>query len=159
MDDLFAIDRQAREQKMDHARRDVLRQQYAPPLLEPLRGEILVLQKKSLPKSAAGQAANYTLSLWTRLTLFLKYPELELPNSPCRELHATDCHRKAQLAALGEQRGWPKDAVLFSVVESCHRLGLPIHSYLGDILPGRANRSIQSLAGIKPTAYADRQAK
>jgi hypothetical protein len=109
MDDLFAIDRQAREQKMDHVQRDVLRQQYAPPLLEPLRGEIRVLQKKSLPKSAAGQAANYTLSLWTRLTLFLKYPELELSNSPCRELHATDCHRKAQLAALGEQRGWPKD--------------------------------------------------
>jgi transposase len=78
MDDLFAIDRQAREQNMDHAQRDVLRQQYAPPLLEQLRAEILVAQKKSLPKSAAGQAANYTLSLWTRLTLFLKYPELEL---------------------------------------------------------------------------------
>ena len=48
---------------MDHAQRDALRQQYAPPLLEQLRTEILVLQKKSLPKCAAGQAANYTLSL------------------------------------------------------------------------------------------------
>ena len=36
------------------------------------------MQKSALPKSAAGQAANYTLSLWTKLTQFLKHPDLEL---------------------------------------------------------------------------------
>jgi hypothetical protein len=39
---------------------------------------ILALQNKVLPKSTAGKAANYTLSRWSGLTLFLKYPELEL---------------------------------------------------------------------------------
>jgi transposase len=78
MDDLFGIDREAREQNMDHAERDALRQQRAPQLLEQMRAEMLVMQKKLLPKSAAAQAANYTLSLWSKLTLFLKYPELEL---------------------------------------------------------------------------------
>jgi hypothetical protein len=33
-----------------------------------------------LPKSAAGKAARYTLSLWNKLTRFLQYPELELSN-------------------------------------------------------------------------------
>jgi hypothetical protein len=74
---------------MDHAQRDALRQQYAPPLLEQLRAEILVLQKKSLPKCAAGQAANYTLSLWTSLTLFLKYPSWNCPTT----LPRTQCAR------------------------------------------------------------------
>jgi transposase len=66
---------------MNHAERDVLRRQRAPSLLERLRTELLAMQKKALPKSTAGQAANYTLSLWSKLTLFLKYPQLELSNN------------------------------------------------------------------------------
>jgi hypothetical protein len=53
----------------------------------------------------------------------------------------------------------PRIAAIFSVVESCRRLGLPIRNYLGDILPGLANQSIQTLAGITPTAYTARQTK
>jgi hypothetical protein len=44
-------------------------------------------------------------------------------------------------------------------VENCRRLGLPIRRYLCDILAGLANRSIQTLAGITPTAYTARQTK
>jgi transposase len=66
MDQLFAIDRQAREQSLDHAQRDVLRQERAPELLERLRAAALALKKTALPKSAAGQAANYTLSFWSK---------------------------------------------------------------------------------------------
>ena len=62
MDNLFAIDREAREQNMDLAERNLLRQQRAPELLEQLRAAALALKKTALPKSAAGQAANYTLS-------------------------------------------------------------------------------------------------
>jgi transposase len=159
MDDLFAIDRQAREQNMDHAQRHVLRQQRAPQLLEQLRAEILVLQKKSLPKSAAGQAANYTLSLWTRLTLFLKYPELELSNNLAENSMRPIAIGRRNWLHLGSKEAGPRIAAIFSVVESCRRLGLPIRRYLGDILPGLANRSIQTLAGITPTAYTARQTK
>jgi transposase len=60
---------------------------------------------------------------------------------------------------LGSKEAGPRIAAIFSVVESCRRLGLPIRSYLGDILPGLANRSIQTLAGITPTAYTARQTK
>ena len=159
MDDLFAIDREAREQNMDHAQRDVLRQQRAPQRLEQLWAEILAMQKKSLPKSAAGQAANYTLSLWTRLTLFLKYPELELSNNLAENSMRPIAIGRRNWLHLGSKEAGPRIAAIFSVVESCRRLGLPIRRYLGDILPGLANRSIQTLAGITPTAYTARQTK
>jgi hypothetical protein len=45
---------------------------------------------------------------------------------------------------------------IFSVVESCRRRNVPIRRYLTDILPGLANRSIQSLAQLTPEAYAAR---
>jgi hypothetical protein len=34
---------------------------------------------------------------------------------------------------------------IFSIVESCRKLDVPIRQYLADVLPGLADRSIQSL--------------
>jgi hypothetical protein len=100
VDKLFAIDREAREQNLDHAQRDLLRQERAPELLEQLRAAALALKKKALPKSLAGQAANYTLSFWSKLTVFLKHPELELSRDLCHH-----CHRPI---ALLPSRFWPR---------------------------------------------------
>ena len=58
---------------------------------------------------------------------------------------------------LGSAEAGPKVAAIFSIVESCRRLGLPIREYLAAILPGLANRSIQSLAQLPPAAYAARK--
>jgi hypothetical protein len=58
---------------------------------------------------------------------------------------------------LGSQEAGPKVAAIFSIVESCRRLGLPIREYLADILPRLANRSIQSLAQLTPAARAARK--
>lgn len=159
MDDLFCIDREAREKSMDHAQRDALRQQRAPRLLEQLRAEMLLMQKKLLPKSAAGQAANYTLSFWTKLTLFLKYPELELSTNLAENSMRPIAIGRKNWLHLGSKEAGPRIAAIFSVVESCRRLGLPIRTYLADVLPGLTNRSIQTLAEITPTAYAAKQAK
>ncbi|EQD71535.1 transposase IS66, partial [mine drainage metagenome] len=78
MDELFAIDAQARDEKMDHAARHALRQQQAPPLLDQIRDHVLTMNRNALPQSAAGKACSYTLALWKRLTCFLDHPELEL---------------------------------------------------------------------------------
>jgi hypothetical protein len=67
------IDAQAREEKMDHAARYLLRQEKAPPLLKAIREHILATRETLLPRSKAGQACNYTLALWKKLTLFLEY--------------------------------------------------------------------------------------
>jgi hypothetical protein len=50
-------------------------------------------------------------------------------------------------------------AAIFSIVESCRKLDVPIRKYLADVLPGLADRSIQSLAELTPTTYAAKMAK
>ena len=154
MDELFTIDREAREQNLDHAQRDALRQQRAPKLLEQLRAAVLALKKTALPKSAAGQAANYTLSFWSKLTVFLKYPELELSTNLAENSMRSIAIGRKNWLHLGSKEAGPKIAAIFSVVESCCRLNIPIRKYLADVLPGLANRSIQSLAELTPTHYA-----
>jgi len=81
MDQLFAIDARARNEKMDHAARNALRRQEAPPLLDKIHAQILALSKNALPKSAAGEACAYTVKLWKKLTCFLEHPQLELSNN------------------------------------------------------------------------------
>jgi transposase len=159
MDELFAIDREAGEKNMDHAQRDAMRQDRAPRPLEQLRTDLLALQKKALPKSAAGQAANYTLSLWNKLTLFLKYPELELSTNLAENSMRPIAIGRKNWLHIGSKEAGPKIAAIFSVVESCRRLGVPIRKYLAHVLPGLANRSIQGLAELTPTAYAAKHAK
>ena len=61
MDELFAIDAQARNEKMDDAARHALRNENAPPLLDKIRTHMLEMSKTVLPSSAAGQAATTRL--------------------------------------------------------------------------------------------------
>ena len=60
---------------------------------------------------------------------------------------------------LGSKEAGPKIAAIFSVVESCRRLNIPIRKYFIDVLPGLANRSIQTINQLTPTAYAANRAK
>jgi transposase len=158
MDDLFALDQKARDAAMDHAQRHALRREEAPALLAELRAQILTTQNNVLPKSAAGKAASYTLALWSKLTLFLEYPELELSNNLAENSMRPIAIGRKNWVHLGSEQAGPKVAAIFSIVESCRRLQVPIREYLAAVLPGLANRSIQTLAQLTPSAYAARKA-
>jgi transposase len=156
MDKLFAIDARARDEKMDHAARHVLRQQQAPPLLDKIQAQILAMSKNVLPKSAAGEACAYTLKLWKRLTCFLQHPELELSNNLVENSMRPVATGRKNWIHLGSQQAGPKVAAILSVVESCRRLKIPVREYLKEILPGLANKSIQLVADLTPAAWAAR---
>jgi len=150
MDRLFAIDARAREEKMDHAARNALRQQHASPLLDEIRNHILAMSKTVLPKSAAGQACRYTLAIWKRLIRFLDYPQLELSNNLAENSMRPIAVGRANWIHIGSEQAGPRVAAILSVVESCRRLKIPIRKYLADILPGLANASLQHVPEITP---------
>jgi hypothetical protein len=154
IDDLFGIDAQAREQNLDHAARHALRLERAKPLLEVIRGEVEAARDVSLPSSALGKAANYTLSLWGKLIRFLEYPELELSNNLAENSMRPVALGRKNWIHVGSQQAGPKVAAILSIVESCRRLKIPIREYLAGVLPGLADRSVQRLAELTPTAWA-----
>lgn len=156
MDQLFAIDARARNEKMDHAARHVLRQQEAPPLLDKIQAQILALSKNVLPKSAAGEACAYTIRLWKKLTCFLEYPELELSNNLAENSMRGVALGRKNWIHIGSQQAGPRVAAILSVVESCRRLRIPVRDYLNDILPGLADKPIQQVANLTPLAWAAR---
>jgi transposase len=50
-------------------------------------------------------------------------------------------------------------AAILSVVESCRRLKIPVRDYLGNILPGLANTSVQRVPELTPTAWIHSRTK
>jgi transposase len=154
IDDLFSIDAQAREQNLDHAARQALRLEWAKPLVEVIRGEVEAARDASLPASALGKAANYTLSLWRKLTRFLEYPELELSNNLAENSMRPVALGRKNWIHVGSQQAGPKVAAILSIVESCRRLKIPIREYLAAVLPGLADIPIRRLVELTPSAWA-----
>jgi transposase len=161
MDGLFDIDREAREQNLSFADRHALRQERAPTLLDELHALLSEMQASGtiLPQSVAGKAINYTLKRWVELTRFLDHPVIELSTNWAENSMRPIAIGRKNWLHLGSKEAGPKIAAIFSIVESCRKLGVPIRQYLADMLPGLADRSIHQLVGLTPTAYAAKIAK
>jgi len=154
MDELFAIDARARDADMDHQSRHALRQEAAPSLLDQIRSHIQAMSKTVLPKSAAGHACSYTLSIWTRLTRFLEYPELELSTNLAENSMRPIALGRSNWIHIGSEQAGPRVAAIFSVVESCRRLNIPVRDYLAEVLPELAYAPVQRIAELTPAAWA-----
>ena len=154
INELFRIDALAREQNLDHTARHALRLERSKPLLEVIRTEAEAALDASLPSSALGKAANYTLSLWRKLTRFLEYPELELSNNLAENSMRPVALGRKNWIHVGSQQAGPKVAAILSTLETCRRLKIPIREYLAAVLPGLADVSIQRLSELTPVAWA-----
>jgi len=161
MDGLFAIDREAREQKLSLDDRHALRQERAPAVLAELKALLLAMQSSGaiLPKSIAGKAISYTLNRWEKLTRFMEHSVIELSTNWAENSMRPIAIGRRNWLHLGSKEAGPKIAAIFSIVESCRKLNVPIRKYLAEVLPGLADRSIQSLVELTPTAYAAKMEK
>ena len=153
MDALFAIDADAREAAMGIEQRHALRLESSAPLVAALRAELLRLQESKLPKSALGQAVNYTLSLWKRLTVFLTHPVVELSNNLAENsMRAVALGRKNWIH-LGSENAGPKVAAILSIAETCQRGETPLRDNLLDVLPGMADRKRSEVDNLTPNRW------
>ena len=131
MDELFAVDAEARRRGIGLAGRDALRQERARPLLDDIRSKIEAAQSVALPSSALSKACQYALTLWRKLIRFLEYPELELSNNLAENSMRPVALGRKNWIHIGSPRAGPKVAAILSVVESCRRLETPSARLLG----------------------------
>ena len=157
MNGLFAIDAQARQEGLSQIDRHVLRLEKAKPLLEQIKATIQAARAGALPKSALAKACNYTLTLWSRLSRFLEYPELELSNNLAENAMRPIALGRKNWVHLGSKEAGPRVAAIVSIVETCRRLSLPIRDYLGSVLPGLADFAFNRVAELTPSAWAARK--
>jgi Transposase and inactivated derivatives len=154
IDELFAIDRAAREKAYDLAARHEMRAQHAPQLLRIIKEQLDAALQHALPASKLGKAVAYVLGQWPRLEIFLQHPEVELSNNLAENSMRGVAIGRKNWIHIGSPTAGPRIAAILSVTESCRRLGVPIREYLAAILPGLADVRIQKLANLTPAAWA-----
>jgi transposase len=159
MDELFAIDAQARQKDLSLMDRHVLRLEKAKPLLEQINTGIQAARADALPQSALAKACNYTLTLWTRLGRFLEYPEVELSNNLAENAMRPVVLGRKNWIHVGSKDAGPRVAAIISIVETCRRLSLPIRDYLASVLPGLADFPRNRVAELTPSAWAARNSR
>jgi transposase len=156
MNELFSIDAKARDEALSQIDRHLLRLEKSKPLLDQIKAAIEAARTAALPKSALAKACNYTLTLWSRLSRLLEYPELELSNNWVENSMRPVALGRKNWIHLGSKEAGPRVAAIVSIVETCRRLSLPIRDYLGSVLPGLADFPINRVAELTPSAWAAR---
>jgi transposase len=156
IDELFGIDAQARDQGLSQEQRQLLRLEKSKPLLEQIKTQIQTARSDALPKSVLAKACNYTLTLWTRLSRFLEYSQLELSNNLAENAMRPIALGRHNWIHIGSEQAGPRVAAIVSVVETCRRLKIPIREYLCSILPGLANLPINRVAELTPASWLAR---
>jgi transposase len=156
IDELFGIDAQARDQGLSQEERQLLRLEKSKPLLEQIKTQIQTARSDALPKSVLAKACNYTLTLWTRLSRFLEYSQLELSNNLAENAMRPIALGRHNWIHIGSEQAGPRVAAIVSVVETCRRLKIPIREYLCSILPGLANLPINRVAELTPASWLAR---
>ena len=158
MDALFLLDRDARQRGLNAEQRSTQRKQYAEEWLQQIRESCLTLASQALPKSALGQAAAYTLNMWTKLRRCFDYAEVELSNNLAENSMRPVAVGRKNWLHIGSAQAGPKVAAILSVVESCRRLGMPVKDYLADVLPGLSRQSLSVAASLTPARWSPSRA-
>jgi transposase len=96
------------------------------------------------------------LTLWTRLSRFLEYSQLELSNNLAENAMRPIALGRHNWIHIGSEQAGPRVAAIVSVVETCRRLKIPIREYLCSILPGLANLPINRVAELTPASWLAR---
>jgi transposase len=154
LDELFAVDADARQAGMDQTARHVLRQERSRPILDIIRRELEAAGKSALPSSALGKGVNYTLSLWQKLTRFLDHAEIELSSNLAENSMRPVVLGRKNWIHVGSAEAAPKVAAILSVFETCRRLNIPVREYLAAVLPRLAGTSIQRVGELTPAVWA-----
>lgn len=133
---VYRNDAVARERKLSPEQRLAFHQAESGPIMEDLRGWLKRQFDERLvePNSGLGEAINYLLKHWEKLTLFLREPRAPLDNNICeRALKKAILHRKNALfykTLIGAAAG----DLFMSLIHTCELNGANPFDYLTELL-------------------------
>lgn len=150
---LYAVEAEAREAGLSLTQRQALRQEKSRPLWEALREQLIAARQQVPPASALAKACDYTLGLWTRLSVFLDHGQVEIDSNWCENAMRPIALGRKNWLHLGSEQAGPKIAAILSIIETCHRLSINPRDYLLDVLPKIHSWPAQRIAELTPLAW------
>lgn len=138
---LYRIEEKAREDKLDSAARQRLRQERAPPVLAELKKWKDERIGKTTPKSALGQALGYLHNQWNALQVYVGDGEVPIDNNLVENKIRPIALGRRNYLFCGSDQGAQRAATIYTVLATCKLAGVEPWAYLNDVLPKLAKWS------------------
>ena len=116
---LYAIERNAKEDELDQKEKYQLRQSESVPILNELHTYLLKQKDKVVPQSAIGKAISYTLNQWHKLIRYTENGKYDIDNNSIEnKIRPLALGRKNYLFA-GSHESAQRTAMMYSFLGTC----------------------------------------
>jgi transposase len=150
---LYRIERQAREEGMSFQERYRLRQEHSQPILNTIKEWLGQECLQVLPKSLMGKAIGYMLNQWPKLQNYLLDGRLEIDNNLVENaIRPVALGRKNYLFA-GSHEGAKRAALVYSLVATAKLHDVEPFEYLKDIISRIADYPYQQITDLLPANW------
>ena len=147
---LYAIEEDARQRQLDHARRLALRLQKAKPLFDTLGEWLDKTALEVLPKSRIGKAVAYARARWANMARYLSDGALEIDNNLVENtIRPVAIGRKNYLFA-GSHEAAQRTAMLYTFLAACKHQGINPQDWLTDVLNRMYKHPVNQLDQFLP---------
>ncbi len=151
MQELYAIERHARENEFSFKQRYELRQEKAIPILDKIEKFLNENIGQTRPKSPIGKAIAYTLNLWSRLRSYVDGGEYEIDNNLIENaIRPLALGRKNYLFA-GSHDAAQNAAMMYTLFATCKVNEINPYKWLTDVLNRIPNHPAKDLHQLFPT--------
>ena len=150
MQQLYAIEQQARDKKMSFDEIYQLRQQQAIPILEHLGKWMKESYVQVTPKSSIGKALAYSIERWKKLCIYTTNGMLCIDNNPVENsIRPIAIGRKNYLFA-GSHDAAQESAMIYSLLGTCKLHKINPWEWLKDILIRLPDHPINKIKELLP---------
>lgn len=148
--DLYAIEREAKENALDAQAVKTLREEKAQPKLKEIKQWLETFACKALPKGLLGKAISYARNNWEALTVYLQDGRLGIDNNFSeRNIKLAVMGRKNYLFA-GSEGGGKSLAILYSLIQTCGLNGVNPEDYLADVMIRIQHHPMSKISELLP---------
>ncbi len=147
---LYAIERSCKDQQLNYAEIQSIRQEQSVPLLKSLGSWMKEQYQQVTPKSPIGKALAYSSERWDRLSLYATNGMLNIDNNPVENsIPPVAVGRKNYLFA-GSHEAAQRSAMLYSLLGTCKLHGIEPYKWLKTVLELIADHSINRISELLP---------
>jgi transposase len=155
--ELYAIERQAREAALSFQERDQLRQEQALSILAEIKIWLDVNRTAVLPKSTIGKAISYMLGQWSKLEKYVTDGRLEIDNNLVENaIRPVALGRKNYLFA-GSHEGAKRAAIIYTLVATTKLHQVEPFEYLKDVLSRIPDHPHNKVADLLPQNWTPKK--
>lgn len=148
--ELYAVERDAKAQGLSFDERQILRQQRSVPILVNLGSWMKSQYIEVAPKSAIGKALAYSIERWDRLSLYTQDGILSIDNNPVENsIRPVAIGRKNYLFA-GSHEAAQRSAMLYSLLGTCKMHNIEPYQWLRNVLESIADHPVNRISELLP---------